>query len=136
MSGVSISEDETFAPSPSANGNLLPDFIVDVRSNFNKRDLEYLEERGALTIPDVHLRKALIDCFCQYVYPTMPVVDLVEFLQALQPRTVTPGPKISILFFQAVMFSAAAFVSIDLLREAGFSSRRVARKVFYERAKV
>jgi hypothetical protein len=116
--------------------NILPDFIETTSINISSQDFEFLRQEDAFTIPENRLRNALVSCCCEYVYPIMPVVDLDEFLRALGPLPDNTKPKISILLLQAVMFSAVSFVDFDLIKDAGFNSRRAARRVYYDRAKV
>lgn len=42
----------------------------------------------------------------------------------------------SILLFQAVMFAAVGFVDESLIVEAGFATRKDAKRVFYHKASV
>ncbi|KAK6367399.1 hypothetical protein LTS17_010325 [Exophiala oligosperma] len=66
----------------------------------------------------------------------MPFVDLELVYGSLQAHPGPNTPKISILLFQALMFAGCASGDIAELHRAGFSSRREARKVFFERVKL
>jgi hypothetical protein len=64
----------------------------------------------------------------------MPIVDLDDFLGAIDGR---PGcPQISLVVYQAIFFSATAFVDLALLQEAGYENRRGARQEYYQKIKV
>lgn len=140
-------EDHVSTPLSSNVNSVLPDFIQTIGSNISPQHLEFLYHKGALKIPGSALRNGLVCCFAEFVYPTMPVVDLGDFLRALDfsgnvdssDAASIPDksrPKIGIFLFQAVMFAAVAFVDLELLKNAGFTSRRAARKILYQRAKV
>jgi hypothetical protein len=115
---------------------VLPGYIDEISGHVSSQDEQFLWRKGALTLPDDHLRNAFVECFVEYVHPTMPVVDLKEFLGALKDFNDSSKPRISCLLFQAVMFSAVSYVDLHILLNAGFASRREARKLFHERAKV
>lgn len=111
----------------------LPSYIRPASRELSADDLELLYRRGALSIPDDELRDQLLRAFILYVYPFLPVVDLQEFLQAVDGNG---GTRISLLLFQAVMFAGTAFVDLQFLIMAGFADRRAARLHFHNKAKV
>jgi hypothetical protein len=97
-------------------------------------DIEYLERKGALTVPDTRLRNELLRSYVQYVHPYMPLLDLKDFLDPIQKDD--GNSPVSLLLFQAVMFSATAFIDMRFLHAQGFDSRKVARKAFFQKARV
>lgn len=98
-------------------------------------DLGHLWMKGALTIPDTPFRNALITAYIQFVHPYMPLIELHEFLQIVDEET-AEADEISLLLFQAVMFTAVAFVDMSHLIAAGYSTRKAAREAFYLKARV
>ncbi|KFY06520.1 hypothetical protein V491_08588, partial [Pseudogymnoascus sp. VKM F-3775] len=60
----------------------------------------------------------------------MPLIELREFLGIVEEGTGDSG-RISLLLFQAVMFTGVAFVDMSHLTTAGFATRNKARKAFY-----
>jgi hypothetical protein len=120
--------------SPPPRNNLLPDYIRRLPQRLQPEDLNYLEAKGALTIPDRTLRDELLKAYIHYVHPYMPLLDLEEFLQVLARNDGIH--HVSLLLFQAVMFAGTAFVDMDHLRNSGFTNRKDARKVFFSRARV
>lgn len=112
----------------------LPLYIRPSRPDIRQDDLEFLARRGALSLPVGELRDQLIRSFVLYVYPFMPVVDLEDFIGAIDENEASP--KISLIVFQAVLFSATAFVDLPLLQEAGYENRRAARADYYQKVKV
>lgn len=112
----------------------LPDYIRRLPQRLKTEDLNYLAAKGALTIPEKQLRDELLKAYIHYVHPYMPLLDLEEFLQILARSDGIH--HVSLLLFQAVMFAGTAFVDMEYLRSAGYTNRKVARKVFFQRARV
>lgn len=98
-------------------------------------DIDYLFVQGALSLPDAPLQNALLQSFFEFVHPYMPFENVHKLLKVLEDKTGKSG-KISLLLFQAFMFAGTAFVDIKLLKTAGYSNRRAARKAFFQRVKV
>ena len=113
----------------------LPQYLRALPPRLLSEDIEYLQKKGALTIPDVDLRNELLRSYILYVHPFMPLLDLDDFFRAVQRSQGNEDP-ISLLLFQAVMFAAVAYVDINYLQRAGFESRRSARKFFFQKARV
>lgn len=120
------------AESIETNPGSLPEFIKPLPSTLSTDDLHYLRLKGALDIPSDVFRQALVRSYIRYVHPFMSLVDTSSFFGYDHPQR----PKIGILFFQAAMFAAVTFVDVKEIKKAGFASRRVARKIFYQRTKV
>lgn len=113
----------------------LPEYLSgEPQSSLERKDIEYLQRKGAFFVPSGRLRQELLRSFICNVYPDMPTRELCEFL-----KTVTrscPGRKASLLLFHAVMFVAVMAVREQDLREAGYRSRRAAHAEFFNRVKV
>lgn len=119
---------------PSNPSGGLPDYIRRLPQRLQPEDFQYLQAKGALTIPDRALRDELLKAYIHYVHPYMPLLDLEEFLQILARNDGIH--HVSLLLFQAVMFAGTAFVDMDALRKAGYNNRKTARKIFFQRARV
>jgi len=98
-------------------------------------DALHLQNRGALAIPSIALQNELFLAFVNYVYPYMPVIDLQQFIDALNCRDGRKG-RVSLLLFHAVMFAGTAFVDIKHLHDAGCETRMKARRAFFLKTKV
>lgn len=120
-------------PRPSPR-NSLPDYIQPLPCKFLTEDIDYLERKGALTIPSDSLRNELLKSYIQYVHTYMPLLDLDDFLRVIMRNDASR--RLSLLLFQAVMFAGTAFVDIKHLQAAGFGSRKAARKAFFQKARV
>ncbi|KAJ9613366.1 hypothetical protein H2200_003308 [Cladophialophora chaetospira] len=111
----------------------LPPWIRTASREFELGELQYLRLRGALSIPEAGLRDQLLLAFILYVEPALPVVDLQEVIDAIEGL---PGRDISLILFQAIMFSATAFVDLQLLLDAGFQDRLAARTYYFRKVKL
>lgn len=119
---------------PDASAQL-PAFIRPLPAKIAPEDVRYLFAKGALTLPGVALQNALLHAYVEYVHPYMPLMDLHDFLGVVARHDGLNG-QTSLFLYQAVMFSATAFVDIKHLREAGFVSRKAARKAFFQKTRV
>lgn len=125
--------DPTFGHHRSASA-YLPDYIRGLPSRLQKEDVDYLTMKGALTIPDVSLRNELLKSYVHYVHTYMPLMDLEEFLRIIAQNDGVN--HVSLLLFQAVMFAGMAFIDMKHLQAAGYQTRKQARKVFFQRARL
>lgn len=125
--------DPSFGSARAANG-FLPDYIRGLPARLQKEDIDYLAVKGALTIPDTGLRNELLKAYIHYVHNYMPLLDLEEFLQTIVQNDGVH--RISLLLFQAVMFAGMAFVDMKHLQAAGYQTRKAARKIFFQRARL
>lgn len=111
----------------------LPPYIRRPQHKFKPRELDYLSQCGALSVPNDELRDQLMLSVVLYVYPFLPVLDLQEFLDGVEGKD---GCKTSLILFQGVMFAGTAFVDLQYLLDAGFENRIAARVSFFEKIKV
>ncbi|KAL2012772.1 hypothetical protein VTN00DRAFT_297 [Thermoascus crustaceus] len=125
--------DPSFAASRAPRG-FLPDYIRGLPQRLQPEDIDYLAAKGALTIPDLGLRNELLKSYIHYVHTYMPLLDLEEFLQTIARNDGIH--RMSLLLFQAVMFAGTAFIDLKHLRAAGYQTRKAARKVFFQRARL
>jgi hypothetical protein len=96
--------------------------------------MEYLQKKGALTLPDTGLRNELLRSYAQYVHPYMPLLDLKDFLTPIEKND--GNSVLSLLLFHAVMFAGTAYIDMRFLQAQGFATRKEARKVFFQRARL
>lgn len=113
----------------------LPPFVRPLPAKIAAEDVSYLHIKGALTLPNIALQNALLQAYVEYVHPYMPLMEIHEFLNIVTRRDGLNG-QTSLFLYQAVMFSASAFVDMKHLREAGYSTRKAARKSFFQRTRV
>lgn len=127
--------ESTPAPPQPMLKHRLPDYLKPLPQRMTSVDIDYLFAKGALSLPDIPIRNALLRGYLEYVHPYMPLVEFQEVLQIINDGTGASG-KISLLLFQAIMFAGTAFVDIEYLRSAGYSNRKAARKAFFQKARV
>lgn len=126
-------------PAPPVNEgpqDQIPSFIAPLPSRVDAEDTRYLRNKGALVLPSLTLQSALQQAYVEYVHPCLPLLDLSEFLRSVNPNSRSSRSLVSLLLYQAVMFAASAFVDMEYLRQEGFSSRRAARRTFFQRTRV
>lgn len=78
--------------------------------------------------------------FFDYVHPHVPFLDEQEFWETYldgdspsQHFHHADGYHISLLLFQSILFAATACAPLSLLRKAGYTSRKVARRAAFHR---
>lgn len=113
----------------------LPAFVKPLPAKIAPEDVKYLHTKGALTLPPLELQNALIRAFVEYVHPFMPLLELGAFLNTINSKDGLCG-QVSLFLYQAIMFSGTAFVEAKYLRAAGYTSRRTARKSFFQKTRV
>lgn len=121
-------------PVPQSGNGFLPNYIRGLPSSLQREEIQYLAGKDALTVPDVVLRDELLKAYVHYVHTNMPVLDLEEFLLAIFKNDGIHC--IDLLLFHAVMFAGTSFIDLKYLQAAGYSNRRAAREVFFQRARL
>ncbi|EWZ36303.1 uncharacterized protein FOBCDRAFT_298931 [Fusarium oxysporum Fo47] len=89
----------------------LPAFLRPLPTKDAAEDVNYLQIKGALSIPILPLQNALLQAYIEYVHPYMPLMDLNNFLSIINTRDGQNG-QTSLFLYQAVMFAASAFIEI------------------------
>ena len=112
----------------------LPGYVKPLASRLSLEDLKFLEKKDALTIPPNDLRNRLIGSYVEFGYPFMPVVDLSEIHAIIHGQSKTG--RLSLLLLQSIMFAGAATIDSRYLIAAGFSTKRDARRHFFNRARL
>ncbi|GKT58532.1 cutinase transcription factor 1 beta [Colletotrichum tofieldiae] len=113
----------------------LPAFVKPLPAKIAQEDVTYLHAKGALTLPALPLQNALLQAYVEYVHPYMPLLELYDFLAVINAQDGLCG-QISLFLYQAVMFAATAFVDMKVLREAGYPTRKAARKAFFQKTRL
>jgi len=111
----------------------IPGFARKPSSRLQEEDIIYLVMKRALTVPDAELRNELLKSYVQYVHPSMPLLELSDFIESIGVEK--QGHHLSLLLFQAVMFAATAYIDFKHLQAAGYPSRKAAREAFFMRAR-
>ncbi|KAM0492150.1 hypothetical protein ACHAP8_010147 [Fusarium lateritium] len=122
--------DEKEIPKPQ-----FPSFLRPLPNKIAPEDVDYLKIKGALSVPTLPLQNALLQAYVEYVHPYMPLMDLNSFLGVISSRDGQNG-QTSLFLYQAVMFAASAFVDMRYLREGGYTTRKAARKSFFQKTRL
>ena len=112
----------------------IPNFVKPLPRTLTPEDLAFLTQKRVFDVPNGDCRSEILRSYFLFVYPLLPLLDIEIFLNTILKND--PKDKISLLLFYAVMCSGAAHVDMQVLRASGFESRKVARKAFFERARV
>ena len=137
-------------PRTSAQLSILPRIFAPFPRHLDAYDLTYLHSRGALTLPSEILQIALLKAYVEFVHPSLPLLDLEEFLSVVKyglggsegekgksiERENMGKNHIHLLLFQAVMFAGVEFACLKTLKEAGYKTRESAKQAFFGRVKV
>ena len=87
-----------------------------------------------LISPQLAVRDELLRMYICYVHPFLPFLDLDHFLRPIELDD--GSEKISLILLRAVLFAASSFVDVQYHKAEGFSSRREARRSYFEKVKV
>ena len=120
--------------SPISPTYSLPAYIKPLPSRLGHDEITFLEKKGALTIPPIPLRDALLKEFAEFVYPYMPLLNLHELIGIVDRNDGLQS--ISLLLFQAIMFAGVATVDMRHLKSAGYATRRDARREFFQKTRI
>lgn len=130
----SASNPRSWMLQPQQRRIMLPNYIFPLRAELNQDDLDFLQHKGALSVPNTALQDQLLEKYVLHVHPFLPLLDLEDFYQAFHDDG-EPG-KIPLILFQAVMFCAVPYIDIELLRVEGFDGREEAREKYFEKVRV
>jgi hypothetical protein len=120
--------------SPVTPSYSLPAYIKPIPSRLGQDEIMFLERKGALTIPPVPLRDALLKEYAEFVNPYMPLLNFHEVAGIIDCND--GSQTLSLLVFQAIMFAGVATVDMRYLKSAGYVTRRDARREFFQKTRV
>lgn len=112
----------------------LPMYVKPLPARLTPDDILYLEKKGALMIPAVPLRDELLRCYAEFVHPYMPLLDIHELVGVIDRND--GAQSVSLLLFQAIMFTGVATADMRYLKAAGYDSRRDARREFFAKTRL
>ncbi|KAF2222899.1 fungal-specific transcription factor domain-containing protein [Elsinoe ampelina] len=120
--------------SPPLPSRQLPPYVKPLPARIGADEVVYLAKKGALSIPPLPLRNALLRSFIEFVYPYMPLLEIHDLVESVDRND--GSNQVSLLVFQAIMFSGVAMVDIKHLKAAGYSTRRDARRDFFQKTRL
>ncbi|CAH0050859.1 unnamed protein product [Clonostachys solani] len=113
----------------------LPPFLQPFPANISAGDFQYLQLKGVLALPPLTVQDAFIDAYIKHVQPRFHLISITDLYRMVNHRNET-GPALSLLLYHAVLYAAAAFVDLHFIQNAGYASRRVARKHLYDKTRL
>jgi hypothetical protein len=99
----------------------------------SSEDIEYLAGKGAFSIPAADFRREILQSYIDFVHPFIPILDLWDIVAMAGHGE---SGEVSILLLQAVLLAGSLYVGMAPLKNAGYLTRRAARKDFHDRARV
>ncbi|EXJ63418.1 uncharacterized protein A1O5_11467 [Cladophialophora psammophila CBS 110553] len=111
---------------------ILPHYLRPIPTHISNEDLDYLQRKGAFDIPATIQRNELLRCYIQYVHPLLPIIDLRDFLRAIDRDD--PSDTISLMLLQAVMFAGTTFIDMNYV--TGYENRRAYQRGYFQKVKM
>ncbi|KAI1136084.1 fungal-specific transcription factor domain-containing protein [Hypoxylon sp. FL0543] len=129
--------DQRIAVNADVTYSYYPFLTIGNLHNIMPQDVNYLESQGCLRVPT----RAILDEFVQqyflHIHPIMPILNEGDFWDMYCNQSPAgPTDKITLVFFQALLFSSCNFISKSSIKALGFPSIRAARATFYRRTKL
>lgn len=108
-------------------------FLKPPPQSLGSEDIEYLAAKGALSIPAADFRREILQSYIDFVHPFIPILDLRDIVAM---AGYGESGEVSVLLLQAVLLAGSLYVGMTHLKNAGYLTRRSARKDFHDRARV
>lgn len=104
--------------------------------NVMPQDVNFLDSQGCLKVPTRPILDEFVQQYFLHVHPLLPFLNEGDFwnLYCHQGSGGT-GDKMSLLVFQAMLFSCCNYVSKTSIKALGFPDIRTARATMYRRTK-
>ncbi|KIW38524.1 uncharacterized protein PV06_09480 [Exophiala oligosperma] len=113
----------------------LPDYVRPLPPSLESDDIEYLQKKGAFTLPDRPLMEECLRCYTLYIHPLYPTVDIVE-VQSTINRGGEGHQLLSLLLLQALIFAGSMWADVRLVRNAGFLTRKAFRQSWHRKIRL
>ncbi|EYB22960.1 hypothetical protein FG05_11279 [Fusarium graminearum] len=103
-----------------------------------QEDVDFLRHNRCFHLPSRSIQEEFIYQYFLYLHPYYPLINEKDFWDMYLDRDTASATKktMPLLVFQAMLFSASSFVSSAVLKNAGYTNVKVARSIFYRRAKL
>ncbi|CEI70621.1 hypothetical protein FVEN_g889 [Fusarium venenatum] len=103
-----------------------------------EEDVDFLRHNRCFHLPSRNVQEEFIYQYFLYLHPYYPLINEKDFWDMYLDRDTDGATKktMPLLVFQAMLFSASSFVSSAVLKNAGYTNVKVARSIFYRRAKL
>lgn len=112
----------------------VPQFVRDMSQRLASDDFLFLKSKGVWDIPPLPILSSAIQAFADYIYPSLPLVDLFAELETLASNG--RSGKISLMLLYAIVLPGIPFMDSAKVEEAGYVSNRDFSKKIYTSIKV
>ncbi|KAK5995337.1 Cutinase transcription factor 1 beta [Cladobotryum mycophilum] len=92
--------------------------------------MRYLQDEGALTIPDLQSCLPAIEAYFKWSHPSYPILDRAEVTRGLASM------EISRMLLQGILFIGSTYCDDETITAMGFQDRWQAKTTFYTRARL
>lgn len=116
-----------------SHGTRTLSFLKPPPPSMSSGDIEYLAAKGAFSIPAADFRREILQSYIDFVHPFIPILDLWDIVAMAGHGE---SGEVSVLLLQAVLLAGSLYVGMTHLKNAGYLTRRLARKDFHDRARV
>lgn len=96
----------------------VPEFVTKPSPDIDQEDLAYLAARGVFDLPSTAALRKIFQCYLDYVYPLLPILDIHDLLHAVYGH----NSQVSLPLLYGIMLAASAFVDEDTLDQTGYQS--------------
>lgn len=96
----------------------VPEFVTKPSLDIDQEDLAYLAARGVFDLPPTVTLHKILQCYLDYVYPLLPILDIHNLFHAVYGHT----SRISLPLLYGIMLAASAFVDENTLAQTGYQS--------------
>lgn len=96
----------------------MPEFVTKPSPDIDQEDLAYLAARGVFDLPPTAALRKIFQCYLDYVYPLLPILDIHDLLHAVYGH----ASQVSLPLLYGIMLAASAFVDENTLDQTGYRS--------------
>ncbi|CRG87289.1 Cutinase transcription factor 1 alpha [Talaromyces islandicus] len=122
---------EICKPSDSTNSGHFPLPRAKVHC-LAEEELSYLRLKGVFWFPETPICDALVRAYFHYVHPFFPIIDVGSFLTTYESAK---PDELGIHLLWSVFLAATHFLDDDVVRAAGFQSRKDMKRSMYQKSK-
>ncbi|KAH8654763.1 fungal-specific transcription factor domain-containing protein [Ilyonectria robusta] len=133
---VKLSSDNRLEPSNTVVYCSYPFMAVSNMFYVPARDVRFLDAEECFRLPTRSILNQAVRQYFLHVHPMLPMLSEGDFWEAYYSPTPDESNKTCLLLMQAMLFASCNFLSLDSLKELGYSNVRSARASFYRKAKL
>ncbi|OAL46306.1 hypothetical protein IQ07DRAFT_146497 [Pyrenochaeta sp. DS3sAY3a] len=108
-------------------------------SHLSPVQVQLLEEQGCFKVPSGSVLREFVRHYFLYVHPCLPILNEAAFWSMYQEQGISNQSHdrgFSLALFQAMLFAASRFVSLQVIEACGFQNLKDARTSFNRRSEL